>query len=96
MKSALVLTLPAAVLWALVLVVGFAGIDGVRSQNVPGYPSDDQLRYYIYLPMGVLALVVSTWALSRRHRLLKPLAGVVALVSLLCLPYYLQYYTGGV
>jgi hypothetical protein len=96
MRSALVLTLPAAVLWALVLVVGFAGIDGVRSQNVPGYPSDGQLRYYIYLPLSVLALVASTWALSRRHRFLRALAGAVALVSLLCLPYYLQYYTGGV
>jgi hypothetical protein len=96
MKVTYALVLAAAALWSLILVMGFAGIDGVRSQNVPGYPSDDQLRYYIYIPIGILALVGITWALSVRFRLLKALLTVVAVAALLSLPSYLYYYTGGV
>lgn len=96
MKATFALALTATALWSLVLIMGFAGMDGVRSQNVPGYPSDGQLRYYVYLPTGVLALVGVTWALSVRFRLLKALVALVALAALLCLPSYLYYYTGGV
>jgi hypothetical protein len=96
MKVMFVPVLTATALWSLILVMGFAGIDGVRSQNVPGYPSDDQLRYYIYIPIGVLALVGIAWALSARFRLLKALPAFVAVAALLSLPFYLYYYTGGV
>jgi hypothetical protein len=88
--------LTAISLWSLILVMGFAGIDGVRSQNVPGYPSDDQLRYYIYIPTGVLALVGITWALSVRFRFLRALLALVAVAALLSLPSYLYYFSGGV
>lgn len=96
MKVTFALVLTAMVLWSLILVMGFSGIDGVRSQNVAGYPSYDQLRYYIYIPIGVLALVGITWTLSTRFRLLKALPTLVAVAALLCLPSYLYYYTGGV
>jgi hypothetical protein len=96
MKVTFALVLTAISLWSLILVMGFAGIDGVRSQNVPGYPSDDQLRYYIYIPTGVLALVGITWALSVRFRLLKALLALVVVAALLSLPSYLYYFTGGV
>jgi type IV secretory pathway VirB6-like protein len=96
MKVTFALVLTATALWSLILATGFAGIDGVRSHNVPGYPSDDQLRYYIYTPAGVLALVGITWALSVRFRLLKALLTLVAVAALLSLPSYLYRYTGGV
>jgi hypothetical protein len=96
MKLTRVLALTAAVLWSLVLIVGFAGIDGVRSQNVLGYPSQGQLRYYVYFPVGVLALVLGVWAASFRYRHLRLAAGPVAVGALVCLPCYLVYYTGGV
>lgn len=96
MKLTHALAATAVVLWSLISIVGFAGIDGVRSQNVPGYPSQDQLRYYIYLPTSVLALVLLAWVASLRYRRLKALTVLVAVVALLCLPGYLLYYTGGV
>ena len=96
MKVTFALVLTATALWSLILVMGFAGIDGVRSQNVPGYPSDEQLRYYIYIPTAVLTLLGITWALSVRFRLLKALLALVAVATLLPLPSYLYYYTGGV
>jgi hypothetical protein len=96
MKSTLVLALTAGAFWALILMMGFAGIDGVRSQNVPGFPSDGQLRYYLYFPAAVLALVVTTGALSIRFAFLRTLVILVAVAALLCLPCYLIYYTGGV
>ncbi|WP_229676370.1 hypothetical protein, partial [Polaromonas eurypsychrophila] len=38
MKVTFTLVLTATALWSLILAMGFAGIDGVRSQNVPGVP----------------------------------------------------------
>ncbi len=96
MKVKFLLVLTAIVLWSLILMVGFSGIDGVRSQNTAGYPTYGQLRYYIYIPIGVLTAVGVSWALSVRLRLLKALPALVAVAALLCLPPYLYYYTGGV
>lgn len=96
MKVTFALVLTAIALWSLILVIGSAGIDGVRSQNVPGYPPDGQLRYYIYIPTGVLTLMGITWALSVRFRHLKVLLTLIAVAALLSLPSYLYYFTGGV
>src|SRR5437763_359397 len=96
MKFTAILPVAAVASWALILVVGFDGIDGVRSQNVPGYPSDGQLRYYIHLPASVVALALVTWTLSLRYRRMKAVAVLVAVAALIGMPCYLLYYTGGV
>jgi hypothetical protein len=96
MKNANVLTLITSALWLSLLVFGLAGIDGVRLQNVQGFPSEGQLRYYVHIPEAVLALVVTTWVAARRWPLLNALAIAIAVMALLGLPCYLVYFTGGV
>jgi hypothetical protein len=96
MKGTHIVALIATILWVIVLLMGFGGIESVRSQRVPGYPSLGQMRYYIYFPTVVLALIVAAWAVAVRYRPIKMPALFVILAALLCLPCYLFYYTGGV
>jgi hypothetical protein len=95
MKAVHVLAFTAAALWFAFLLVGLSGIDGVRSQHVPGYPSNVQLRYYLHIPLGVLAAVAISWIAAARWRL-KATATAVAVMALLGLPCYLLFFTGGV
>jgi hypothetical protein len=96
MKGTHILALIATTLWALVLIMGLGGIDSVRSQHALGYPSAGQVRFYVYLPATVLVVVVAAWALSIYRRQLKTLAAVLITLSLLVLPGYLFFYTGGI
>jgi len=95
MKGTHLLGLITAILWAFVLVMGLGGIDGVRSQHVPGYPSAGQMRYYVYFPAAVLALVIATWAFASHRRQFKPPVIALIALALLALPGYLFFYTGG-
>jgi hypothetical protein len=54
------------------------------------------MRFYVYLPATVLVVVVAAWALSIYRRQLKTLAAVLITLSLLVLPGYLFFYTGGI
>jgi hypothetical protein len=94
MKAMHVLALTAAVAWLAFLVMGIGGIDGVRSQHVPGYPSEGQVRYY-QIPVGVLALIATSWVLGVRWKL-RALAIAVAGIALLGMPGYFVFFTGGV
>jgi hypothetical protein len=96
MKGTGILAFVTATLWALILLMGFGGIDSVRSQHVPGYPSAGQIHYYVYFPAALLALIIFAWALAARWRRLKALALALILLALLALPCYLFFYTGGV
>jgi len=96
MKGTHILALFAMTLWALVLLMGLGGIDGVRAEHVLGYPSAGQIGYYVYFPATVLALVVSAWMLSIYRRQLKAFAATVIMLTLLLLPGYLFFYTGGI
>jgi hypothetical protein len=51
------------------------------------------MRFYVYLPATVLVVVVAAWALSIHRR---TLAAVLITPSLLVLPGYLFFYTGGI
>jgi len=95
MKGTHILALITATLWALILVMGFSGIESVRSQHVPGFPSAGQIRYYVYFPAALFALVIVMWALAARWRQLKAPALALVALALLVLPGYLVFYTGG-
>jgi hypothetical protein len=95
MKGTHILGLVTAILWALILLMGLGGIDGVRSQHAPGFPSADQVHYYVYFPAALLALVVATWTFAAYWRPFKAPAVVLIALALLALPGYLFFYTGG-
>jgi hypothetical protein len=96
MKSTHTLALLAAIVWSAVLTIGVAGIDGVRLQQVPGFPSIHQVRYYVYVPAISVAIVVVAWGLAVRWRKLKLLANVLLALTLLAFPFYFSHFTGGV
>lgn len=75
--------------------MGLGGIDGVRLQHVPGFPSSGQMRYYVYFPAALLALVIAAWTLAAHWRSFKAPAVVLITLALLALPGYLFFYTGG-
>lgn len=95
MKGTHILGLVTATIWALILLMGLGAIDGVRSQHVPGFPSAGQLRYYVYFPATLLALVIALWAVAAYRRQLKVPAITLLWLALLALPGYLFFYTGG-
>ena len=96
MKGTSIFAFVTATLWALILLMGFGGIDSVRSQHVPGYPSAGQIHYYVYFPATLLTLVIFAWALAARWRRLKILSLACILLAFFVLPCYLFFYTGGV
>jgi hypothetical protein len=96
MKGTHILGLVTAILWALVLLMGLGGIDGVRSQHVPGFPSAGQMRYYVYFPAALLTLVIAAWTFAAHWRQFKTPAITLIALALLALPGYLFFYTGGV
>lgn len=95
MKGTHTLSVITATLWALILLMGFGGIDSVRSQHVPGFSSAGQIRYYVYFPATLFALVIALWALAARFRQFKAPAVALIALALLVLPGYLLFYTGG-
>lgn len=95
MKGTHILGLTAAVLWALMLIMGAGGLDSVRSQHVPDFPSAGQIRFYIDLPAFVLAAIVAAWAAAVRWRWLIAPAVALITLALLALPVYLFFYMGG-
>ncbi|HEY5849210.1 MAG TPA: hypothetical protein VIT62_00365 [Lysobacter sp.] len=95
MKGTHILALITTTLWAIVLLMGFGLIDGVRSQHVSGFPSEGQMRYYVYFPAALLVLVITSWALATRRHLKAPAVALIAL-ALLILPGYFLFYTGGI
>jgi hypothetical protein len=96
MKGTHILGLITVSLWIFFLLVGLGLIDSVRSQHVPGYPSAGQIRYYIHFPAAVLALVIATWVLAAHWRPFRGPAVLLITLSLLALPGFLLFYTGGV
>jgi hypothetical protein len=96
MKGTHILALVVTTLWAIALLKGFDSIDLMRSQQIPGWPSAGNIRYFVYVPAALLALVVSAWALAVRWRLIKVPAVIFILLALLVLPVYLLAYTGGI
>ena len=95
MKGTHIFALVATVLWALVLLSGLGVIDSVQSQHVPGYPSAGQVRYYVYYPATLLALLVVGWVGASYRRQFKVPAIALITLALLGLPLYLFFYTGG-
>jgi hypothetical protein len=95
MKGTHILGLVTATLWALLLIMGLGGIDSIRSQHVPGFPSTGQLRYYVYFPAASLALVIAAWVLAAHWRQFKVPAVILIALALVALPGYLFFYTGG-
>jgi hypothetical protein len=82
-------------LWVLALWLGIGLIDGVTRQNVPGYPNSGQMTYYVFIPAGVVLILVSTIAhfnfVKRSPRILT----IISVLALLYLPFYLILSGGG-
>jgi hypothetical protein len=95
MKGTHILALTTAILWAIVLLMGFGGIDSVQSQHAPGFPSAGQMRYYIYAPALILGLTIAAWILATRWPKFKALSIALITFALIALPADLFFYTGG-
>ncbi|HEY5780948.1 MAG TPA: hypothetical protein VIT66_03615 [Lysobacter sp.] len=78
----------------MLALLGHSLLEGVERQQVVGYPAPGQLRYYLYIPLGVLAAVVVAWRIAR-HKPARRLACVVIILTVLAVPLYLLPYTGG-
>ena len=96
MKGTHILAIITLILWGLLFLLGLSGIDGVRAQNVPGYPNPSQIGYYIHFPAIVFGIVLISWGAAIYRRKLKPIAVVAICGALLVLPCYMLLYTGGV
>jgi hypothetical protein len=96
MKGTHVLSAIAAIFWALLIPIGIRGINVARSQHIPGWPSPGTIHYYVYIPVIMLTLIASAWAVAIRWRRVKAFALTFIVLALLVLPVYLLAYTGGI
>jgi hypothetical protein len=83
-------------LWAGLLWVGLGGVRDIASRHIAGYPSSDQITYYVGIPLtvvvGLLIAGVTLNILGRMPGLLVILSGC----TFLSLLPYLTAWTGGV
>jgi hypothetical protein len=96
MKAAHICAVVATSLWLLVLAIGVAGIHGVSTRDIPGYPNAAQIRYYLLFPGAVLLAVLGAWLVALRRPIWRAVAVCVALSSLAVFPFYFFHFTGGV
>jgi hypothetical protein len=96
MKGTHLLSLITASLWALLILIGIKGVETVRSQHIPGWPSPGQVHYYVYIPAVMFTLIAAAWSLTVRWQRVKLFAVTAIVLALLVLPVYLLAYTGGV
>ena len=96
MRGANILTGCAVFAWTMMLLIGVSLIQGVTSQNVPGYPSSGQIEFYLLYPaLAIAVLVACAWlfkGISRRPSLLAFLSGA----ALLAVLPYVMFFGGGV
>jgi hypothetical protein len=94
MKASYTFAIVALVAWGLLGLNGYSLLESSKTGNVPGYPSPEQYRFYVYFPTAMLVLVVAALVASH-HRVFRAPAYVLYALSLLVLPPFLLYYTGG-
>jgi hypothetical protein len=80
----------------MLLISGFALVEGVRAQQVPGYPVSGQLHFYIHFPAVLVALIVLAWIVAAWYRPSKRPADIIIIITLLCAPIYVAISGGGV
>ena len=83
-----------AILWAILSLYGKIGLLSISDQKVPGYPNAEQVTYYFNVPMGMMAACILLFVLRRRIPKTILVGGMI--VSLVAIPVYLFFYTGGI
>jgi hypothetical protein len=95
MKKTAVVAIISAVLWLSLALLGWNLLQGVNAQNAPGYPNNDQFRYYLYFPLALFGTSLLLVLLSTRYRLGGAFGCAPLFLILMIAPYMLAY-TGGV
>lgn len=83
-----------ATLWAVALIVGATLISGVYAQQVDGYPNQQQLILYIFVPVGMLILNIAF--LLVRKNVPNWINTIVTAGFLVPMFLYTFFFTGGV
>ncbi len=81
------------IVWGWLTWIGVGLIHGVVAQHVHGYPTKGQAIYYIFIPLGVLALSLSGAALAMAGW--RKFGEGMLITTLIFLPIYILPYTGG-
>jgi uncharacterized protein involved in cysteine biosynthesis len=90
-----VATIINVLIWSALVWTGWDGLANVVAQRVEGYPNHAQTVYYLYIPLGMVAVTLAGYALSRvgKARYIALIIEILVLVAVL--PYLLPY-GGGV
>jgi hypothetical protein len=84
------------VLWGGLLWISINLIEGVIARHGPGYSNSTQIFFYIGVPGAVTATLILS-AVIFNFVVRCPLClGILSVVALLILPFYLAIYGGGV
>jgi len=86
------------VVWAFWVWTGVGLSRGVVDQHVPGYPSAEQIEYYIGIPALMIAVCLGFVALTffGKGRLTSNTAAVVLVAALFAVLPFMFFYGGGV
>jgi hypothetical protein len=95
MRFIYILTAINALIWGTLIVMGRSGISSITAQHVKGYPASGQITYYLYIPIIVFLVVLSSFALSLRRRFGCFIIAIQVVAFLIFFPYMLAY-TGGI
>lgn len=94
MKCSHVLVVLTASIWVLFAIVGFDVVHNAQILEQSSSPRTAAMRYYVYAPLAVVALILGAAALLSHKALRHPAIIVVVLALFGFLPYALGF-TGG-
>ena len=83
-----------AVLWGALLYTGVVVTTNASVHSVPGYPSTDQLRFYVFFPEAMT--ILSAGLIAFISKCPKWLGASLLAIQFALLPAYLFFYTGGI
>jgi hypothetical protein len=89
------LTIVNALIWGALSWSGWDGLASISAQKVEGYPNHAQTEYYLYIPLGMLALTIAGYALSRFGKA-RYVAWAIEILLLVAVFPFLLPYGGGV
>ena len=92
--TTLILPAISGIVWGGLSWMGWAGVKGVQSQHVPGYPNLGQIQFYTVFPLVMLSVALVPAALLSQTKW-AIIGNIWSVVTLLAVLPYLFFYTGG-
>jgi hypothetical protein len=80
-----------ALLWGAFTWIGGDLLSRLTLRSIPGFPTHGQITYYLYFPIGMLALALAAFGLSKVKNIRYVGVGIEILVLVVLAPFTIPF-----